>query len=77
VIATFGRGFYVLDDISALAADEGGIRGAVGGDVCGEGCVCISSGIRWRAEEGFRGTRFYTAEILRMVLCSRLILRRS
>ena len=28
VIATFGRGFYVLDDISAAAADQGGIVGA-------------------------------------------------
>ena len=73
VIATFGRGFYVLDDISPLRQIKAGIGGAGGGDVSGEGCVAVyRAASAGRAEERrFRGMRFIRRRILRMARCSR------
>ena len=63
VLATFGRGFYVLDDYSPLRqADAGRARRgdrAVPG-AAARGCSCPSLPLGWRGK-GFLGESFYAA----------------
>ena len=64
VIATFGRGFYVLDDITPLRQMKAESTEQACGDVSGEGCAAVcGAASAGRAEERVSGGRvLYTAE---------------